>query len=153
MAIKINSTTVISNTPNVENIVNITHTGSLTTGGNATINGTNFLKVPVGTAAQQPGQGGQPAAATGQIRFNSTLTRFEGFDGTSWGEIGGSAALHVMYVDYNGNLDYTLYNKDSGTVNLTLAGSVDRAYVSNFVATNKQLISVSSGQLSVEILG
>lgn len=31
------------------------------------------------------------APATGMIRFNSTLTTFEGYNGTSWGSIGGGA--------------------------------------------------------------
>lgn len=152
MAIRINGTSVISNTPNVENIVDISHSGSLTTGGNATINGVNFLKVPVGTAAQQPGQAGQPVAATGQLRFNSTLTRFEGFNGTSWGQLGGSSAVHLMYIDNNGNLDYTIYTRDSANTVFDLTRNSDRDFVCNFIAEDKSLISISNGQLRVTIV-
>jgi len=42
------------------------------------INSTGALKLPVGTTAQRP------TAAAGQIRFNSDLSRFEGYNGTDW---------------------------------------------------------------------
>ena len=56
--------------------------------GDVSMNSTGFLKVPVGTNAQQPGQSGQPAAAAGQFRYNSNTSQFEGYT-TSWGAIGG----------------------------------------------------------------
>jgi len=39
----------------------------------------------VGTTAERP------TGATGYLRFNSTLSRFEGYNGTAWGSIGGGA--------------------------------------------------------------
>jgi hypothetical protein len=51
----------------------------------AIFNGTDSIKLPVGNTAQRP------TSATGQIRFNSELTTFEGYNGTSWGSIGLSA--------------------------------------------------------------
>ena len=56
--------------------------------GDVAMNSTGFLKVPVGTTAQQPGQANQPAAAAGQFRYNSDLNRFEGYT-NAWGAIGG----------------------------------------------------------------
>jgi len=56
--------------------------------GDVTMSSTGFLKVPVGTNAQQPGQSGQPAAAAGQFRYNSESGQFEGYT-SSWGAIGG----------------------------------------------------------------
>ncbi len=56
--------------------------------GDVTMSSNGFLKVPVGTTAQQPGQANQPAAAAGQFRYNSTTGQFEGYT-TSWGAIGG----------------------------------------------------------------
>lgn len=50
------------------------------------IGGTNgSAAIPVGTTAQRP------TATTGQFRFNSTLGQFEGYNGSSWGSIGGGA--------------------------------------------------------------
>ena len=51
--------------------------------GDVTMSSTGFLKVPVGTNAQQPGQSNQPAAAAGQFRYNSDTGQFEGYT-TSW---------------------------------------------------------------------
>ncbi len=59
--------------------------------GDVTMSSTGFLRVPLGTDAQQPGQSSQPAAAIGQLRYNSTQNRFEGYKNTGWGEIGGGA--------------------------------------------------------------
>ena len=42
------------------------------------INSTGALKLPVGTTAQRP------TAAAGQIRYNTDLARFEGYNGTNW---------------------------------------------------------------------
>ena len=39
--------------------------------GDVSMNSNGFLKIPVGTDAQQPGQSSQPAAAIGQFRYNS----------------------------------------------------------------------------------
>lgn len=45
---------------------------------------TDFIDVPAGTTAQRPGSPG-----TGNIRFNTTETEFEGYNGTAWAPIGG----------------------------------------------------------------
>ena len=47
---------------------------------------TGSAVLPSGTTAQRDGS---PAA--GYIRFNGTLTQFEGYNGTTWGSIGGGA--------------------------------------------------------------
>ncbi len=52
-------------------------------------NATGAALVPSGTTAQRTGLAGQPSVATGHIRFNSELIQFEGYNGTSWGKIGG----------------------------------------------------------------
>jgi hypothetical protein len=47
------------------------------------VNGTQSLLIPVGSNAQRP------TAATGQIRYNTDLGRFEGYNGTVWAQLGG----------------------------------------------------------------
>ena len=46
--------------------------------------GTSHFKIPAGTTGQRPGTG-----VAGDIRFNSSLTKFEGYDGSVWGGLGG----------------------------------------------------------------
>lgn len=54
--------------------------------GDMTLPGTGALKLQAGTTAQRPG-----TPATGMVRYNSTITQFEGYNGTAWGTIGGGA--------------------------------------------------------------
>ena len=70
------------------NTISTTDTnGDLTVAPNGTgeviLNATSSLKIPVGTTAQRP------TNATGQIRFNTTDGRFEGYDGNAWAGLGG----------------------------------------------------------------
>ena len=58
---------------------------SLTTSGNISMTGTGAIDVASGTTGERPGS---PSA--GMFRFNSTTSEFEGYDGSAWGEIGGS---------------------------------------------------------------
>ena len=51
------------------------------------INSTQSLQIPVGSSGQRP------TAATGQIRYNTDLGRFEGYNGTVWTQLGGISDL------------------------------------------------------------
>jgi hypothetical protein len=100
--------------------------------GNVTCSSTGFIKVPTGTTAQQPGQAGQPAAAVGQFRYNSTTNKFEGYAGSSpsWGEIGGGGGAtgtgtDQIFLNYGQTVTET-YNIPASTNSLT-AGPVSIA--------------------------
>jgi len=69
-------------------------TGYATFSSNGEFNGTGALKLPVGTTAQQP------TPATGMLRFNNSLTKFEGYNGTVWGSIGDPAGSNTQ-IQYN----------------------------------------------------
>tara|TARA_R100001443_G_scaffold39082_2_gene52534 strand:- start:3568 stop:4539 length:972 start_codon:yes stop_codon:yes gene_type:complete len=58
-----------------------TFSGTVTSAGDLVLTGTGSLQLPSGTTAQRP------TPATGDIRFNTSLTQFEGYNGTGWGEI------------------------------------------------------------------
>ena len=51
--------------------------------GETIVNSTTSIKIPVGTTAQRPSN------SQGQIRFNTTDGRFEGYDGNAWAGLGG----------------------------------------------------------------
>lgn len=57
--------------------------GNLSATGNGVFSGTGGVTLPVGTTVQQAG--GQ-----GTIRYNTSLSRFEGNDGSQWAAIGGA---------------------------------------------------------------
>ena len=49
------------------------------------INKNDGFKLPVGTTAQRSG-----SPVQGQIRYNTTLSSFEGYSGSAWGSLGGT---------------------------------------------------------------
>lgn len=49
------------------------------------LSGTDAIKIPVGTTAQRPGSPEQ-----GDIRRNSQVGQWEGYDGSGWGSLGGA---------------------------------------------------------------
>lgn len=57
-----------------------------------TFAGTAAAKLPVGTTAQRP------TAVQGMIRYNTSLSLFEGYDGTAWGTFGAPADGSITYV-------------------------------------------------------
>jgi len=57
-----------------------------TASGNITISTSGALRVPVGNTAQRPQSG---VVQTGQIRFNTQTTQYEGYNGVSWTSLGG----------------------------------------------------------------
>ena len=58
-----------------------------TASGNITISTSGALRVPVGNTSQRPQAG---VVATGQIRFNTQTTEYEGYDGSAWSSLGSS---------------------------------------------------------------
>jgi hypothetical protein len=71
-------------------------TGYATFGDNGEFNGTGALKVPTGTTGQQP------TPATGMLRFNTSLTKFEGYNGSAWASIASPAGSNTQ-IQYNNN--------------------------------------------------
>ena len=84
---------IVIKTGEVSTTGDIQHTQTermrIDTSGNTTITGytdftdTTAVKLPVGTSAQRP------ANAQGQIRYNTSDSTFEGYDGVAWGSLGG----------------------------------------------------------------
>ena len=98
-----NGTLVYSNSSGITALTNLTVSGTSTFGGAATFNGnatfvgftstgdgifsgTGEVQIPAGTTGQR-----SASPATGMIRYNTTYTQFEGYNGSAWGIIGGGA--------------------------------------------------------------
>jgi hypothetical protein len=112
---------------------NITITGfanaaNVVASGNSQFNGTGALKVPVGTSGQRP------TAATGQVRFNTTDTQFEGYNGTAWSSIGGAAAGGAVYE-----------NKQSIRANYTMSTDYNGESVGPITVDSGVTVTIPSG--------
>lgn len=60
-------------------------TGALTASSDSTFSSTGALTISKGTTAQRP------TPVSGMLRFNTTTSEFEGYNGTSWASVGGAA--------------------------------------------------------------
>ena len=111
--------------------------------GDVEMNSNGFLKIPVGTDAQQPGQSGAPTAAIGQLRYNSTQNRFEGYKNTGWGEIGGGAGAT------GGGTDEVFFESDTNVTQDYAITSGKNAHTVSPIINSGVTVTVPSGSLLV----
>jgi hypothetical protein len=86
--------------------------------GNSIFSSTGALRVSSGTTAERP------TAATGMFRFNSSLTRFEGYNGANWGTLGGATGGGNDQVFYENGQNVTTDYTIAGTKNAMSAGPI-----------------------------
>lgn len=99
--------------------------------GDAYIQSTGFLGLPSGLEAQRP-----LSPITGSVRFNTTDSIFEGYDGASWGSLSGSGIT-------DDTADATRYVIFSPTTSGNLTESN--------VSSSKLTFNPSSGRLSATV--
>ena len=98
---------------------------------NTIIDDTGFIQLPVGTTAQRPGVGGQPATAQGQVRFNSSLNIVEWYDAelSNWFPTGIIRPVATGGTITDASINNALYRvhtfNSNGTLTLTRGGVVD----------------------------
>lgn len=82
---------------------------------------TNAIKVPVGTTGERP------TAATGMVRFNSSQSTFEGYNGAAWSSLGGVTDVdqdtYIKAEDSAGTDNDELDFFTGGTNRLTLSAT------------------------------
>lgn len=107
--------------------INLTPNGT----GYVIIGGTNGIVIPAGTTAQQG------PSVTGAIRFNSTNTSFEGYNGSAWASLGG-----VRSVD---GLTFIRAETSSGASNDELeffAAAADNTTATKYAGLNRTRLQV-----------
>jgi hypothetical protein len=108
-------------------------TGTATFGGDVLLSGTGYLDLPVGTTAQRPA-----SPTSGMIRFNTTLSQFEGYNGTAWSAVGGGAT--------GGGADMVfLENGQTITTNYTLTTSKNAVSAGPVTVNAGITVTVPSG--------
>lgn len=105
-----------------------------TASGNITISTSGALRVPVGNTSQRPQAG---VVATGQIRFNTQTTEYEGYDGSAWSSLGSAS--------------FKTFTIGGGSSNDVVAGSV--ADTINFVGGTGITLSSTPGTNTITITG
>jgi len=120
----INGTTLGATTASTANVT------TLTASADSAFTSTGAVQLSSGTTGQRP------TGAAGKLRFNTTTTEFEGYNGTSWASVGGSA----------------ISNDTSTATNLyPLFASSTTGTAANVYTSNAQyLFKPSTGELSVK---
>ncbi len=96
------------------------------------VSGTDAIRIPAGTTEERP------TGATGQIRYNSTLTRFEGHNGSDWGQLGGGATgggADTVFVENGQNV----------TVNYTITSGKNAMSAGEISINSGVTVTVPSG--------
>jgi hypothetical protein len=103
---------------------------TLTASSDSSFTSTGALTISKGTTGQRP------TAASGMLRFNTTTTEFEGYNGTAWASVGGAA----------------LSNDTSTATNVfPLFANATTGTASTLFTSNAQyLFKPSTGELSVK---
>jgi hypothetical protein len=104
-------------------------TGNLTATTDSTFSSTGALTISKGTTAQRP------TATAGMLRFNTTTTEFEGYNGTAWASVGGAALVN----------DTTTATDEYPLFASATTGTAATLYTSNA----KYLYKPSTGELKV----
>lgn len=119
-------TVSISQTVSSTTITGITQDATLE------INSTDAIKVAVGTTAQRP------VGVAGQIRYNTTLGRFEAYNATAWGAIGGGAT--------GGGADEVFVeNSQTVTTDYTITAGKSASSVGDVTINSSVTVTVPSG--------
>ena len=101
--------------------------------GNVILNTTTALELPDGTTAQRPG-----SPVNGMVRYNTTLSTFEGYKAGAWGAIGGGAT--------GGGSDDVFYeNGQTVTSNYTLTTSKNAMTAGPVTINSGITVTVPSG--------
>jgi len=107
--------------------------GTLSVPGTFTVSATDAIKIASGTTAQRPG-----TPATAQLRFNTTLTKFEGYNGTGWTSVGGGAT--------GGGSDTVFYeNTKTVTTNYSITASNNAHSVGPITINSGITVTIPTG--------
>jgi len=113
------------------------------------VSSVDAMLVPVGTTGQRP------TGATGYFRFNSTTAQFEGYNGTTWGTIGGGAALsndtstatalYPLFASATSGNPTTIYTSNAKLLYTPSTGELNASEVaaSNGLVLNSTTVSTS----------
>lgn len=105
---------------------------ALTATSDSSFTSTGALLLSKGTTAQRP------AGVAGKVRFNTTLTQFEGYNGTSWGTIGGGAT--------GGGSDQVFYeNSKTITTNYTITSGKCASSTGPITINSGVVITIPTG--------
>jgi hypothetical protein len=121
---------------------------TLTASLDSSFTSTGALTISKGTTAERP------TAASGMLRFNTTTTEFEGYNGTTWASVGGaglsndtSTATNVypLFANATSGTASTLFTSNAKLLYKPSTGEFQSSVVNatNGIVVNSQTVAVS----------
>lgn len=121
-------------------------TGALTASSDSVFSSTGALTISKGTTAQRP------TATAGMLRFNTTTSEFEGYNGTTWASVGGAAlsndtstatALYPLFASATTGTASTLYTSNAKLLYTPSNGELQSGelYANNGVLTHANQVT------------
>jgi hypothetical protein len=101
---------------------------------NPVFGGTGFMLIPKGTTAERP-----VSPANGYMRYNTTTSQFEGYQGGAWGQLGGGATG-------GGGDEVFVENARVVTVNYTLSTNKSAESVGPITINSGITVTIPSDQ-------
>ena len=93
---------------------------------------TDSFQIPAGTDAQRP------TGVNGKIRYNTTLSKYEGYSGTSWSALGGGATG-------GGNDEIFVQNGQTVTTSYTIPSGKNAHSVGPITVNSGVTVTISDG--------
>ena len=122
--------------------------GSVTAASDSAFTSTGALQISAGTTAQRP------TGAVGKIRWNSTLSQYEGYDGSNWTLLGGavisndtstSSNLYPTFASVTSGNASTLYTSNANLLYKPSTGDLQATAMvsSNGITINSTTVSAN----------
>lgn len=119
---------------------------TLTASSDPSFTSTGAVQLPSGTTAQQP------TGVAGKLRFNTTTSQFEGYNGSTWASVGGAAitndtstatAVYPLFASATSGTALTVYTSNSNYLYTPSTGELKaKAHVStNGITVNSDSVS------------
>lgn len=113
--------------------IKLTGTTGIETPGLSVVPSTGAIKISTGTTAQRPAP-----TEGGWFRFNSETGKFEGYNGSGWGSVGGGATG-------GGNDEIFVQNNQTITTTYTVPTGKNASSTGPVVVNSGVTVTVSSG--------
>lgn len=121
--------------------------GSLTASSDSTFSSTGALTISKGATGDRPG-----SPVSGMLRFNTTTTEFEGYNGTTWASVGGASLsndtstasnLYPLFANATTGTAATLYTSNAKLLYKPSTGELQSSEMvaSNGIFVNSQTVS------------
>jgi hypothetical protein len=120
--------------------------GALTASSDSTFSSTGALTISKGTTGQRP------TAVSGMLRFNTTTSEFEGYNGTTWASVGGAGlsndistatALYPLFASATTGTASTLFTSNAKLLYTPSSGQLQASalYANNGVLTHANQVT------------